>query len=1196
MSRIGSGSITIYDVFDAVTGSFVHNSGTVANRDQAGVWMPAVSSDQTSDFTFRQGGTVVASGTLLWEVSNTAGDIFIISTLQNVVGSVTLTRPTAAVKVAPVTITHTPSGATVEATFTSVIDGEQGTRGAGRFYADGIVWNNTVANNATLGDNIIGDRVIISDEASEFIETRFWNGASWVFVAEVIDGALLVNGPAVADKVFANEIDLTKRLTVGQGGTTIELNALPEYEYPLKVSKDNKTIFAVNDTSGILDGNILNSSSVYASSLHPTTIEFIRQSIGSPIPETGGVRGGEVSFTASLTSNLSLLKIKHGAETPLINLSINYNTVTTSLSPPANTVSLRYTINRDLLQVGTSAVASTTLIAQQTLQAITYRPTGSSQTFVQLYADLNVIDANAASLINARDYVYRITIDNVGSVLTPSGVAQFSVIEAAAGGATNSAPANNATITINTSNGITGGFNFTTDQSANETATLSLTYGTAANTVCVGNDSRLSNARDWTAAIVSETEARDGVLSDTRKWTSLRVRQNVENWSNTGTASNALNLGGILASSYMTLGGTQTVTGNKTFSGTASFSQTITGNISGSAGSATTATNANNVYITPTSSNSNFRMVFRSQSDTAGNSPLYQASASNFYYNPSSNTLTVPNLSGNASSASRLVNSRTISLSGGATGSIGFDGQNNVTIPVVVANDSHTHDGRYFTESESDVRYAKRTAEIVTLSKDVYSNAFNITSTGLGSVIRMSAVGTTGAAVIAVIADIIVNHSQDIIVTTIGSNYSPLTIRITSSGNEQFSVELMYNTGSGTILPLAVEVFPLNGEVVTFSSVKANTGTELVHVAIPGQSTSASTGAPQGSNIATTGSFSGIGTNLTALNASNLTSGTLPSDRIPATINGDKDFSGNVTVNRLLADVPLTVSDWNAEWRNGFFEASNGLNAPTATGWYWGLKAGHTSNSQAGAKYGLNLVIHNNDGFTPYIRRTDGNGAGVWQKIWTDYNDGVGSGLNADLLDGLEGNQYGRLTSAQTWTGANTFTTTITGSITGNAVTVTTNEHSTNNVDYPIIWKGNTASLYYTASKLTFNPATGHLKVSGDIWGEEVTETSALKYKNIDFRESLETSLQKVVAIGRLGTAVGTLKNDEMGKVQRWFIADEVQPIMPEVVNLKEGEVEGLHYTRMLPDAYAAIAKQQEIIDVLMARVESLERRLDGDV
>jgi hypothetical protein len=71
-------------------------------------------------------------------------------------------------------------------------------------------------------------------------------------------------------------------------------------------------------------------------------------------------------------------------------------------------------------------------------------------------------------------------------------------------------------------------------------------------------------------------------------------------------------------------------------------------------------------------------------------------------------------LSGNATSATKLNTARTISLSGDASGSVSFDGTSNANITVAVANDSHTHDGRYFTETESDARFANITGDTFT--------------------------------------------------------------------------------------------------------------------------------------------------------------------------------------------------------------------------------------------------------------------------------------------------------------------------------------------------------------------------------------------------------------------------------------------------------------------------------------------------
>lgn len=63
-------------------------------------------------------------------------------------------------------------------------------------------------------------------------------------------------------------------------------------------------------------------------------------------------------------------------------------------------------------------------------------------------------------------------------------------------------------------------------------------------------------------------------------------------------------------------------------------------------------------------------------------------------YNDAGNAITISTsgqLSGNVETATRLQSSRTISLSGDASGQVDFDGAGNVTLPVTIANDSHTH-------------------------------------------------------------------------------------------------------------------------------------------------------------------------------------------------------------------------------------------------------------------------------------------------------------------------------------------------------------------------------------------------------------------------------------------------------------------------------------------------------------------------
>ena len=71
-------------------------------------------------------------------------------------------------------------------------------------------------------------------------------------------------------------------------------------------------------------------------------------------------------------------------------------------------------------------------------------------------------------------------------------------------------------------------------------------------------------------------------------------------------------------------------------------------------------------------------------------------------------------LDGNQSTQSKLQTQRIISLAGDVTGSQSFDGSSNITITQTVANDSHTHDGRYYTESEQDARFVHLSGDTMT--------------------------------------------------------------------------------------------------------------------------------------------------------------------------------------------------------------------------------------------------------------------------------------------------------------------------------------------------------------------------------------------------------------------------------------------------------------------------------------------------
>ena len=72
--------------------------------------------------------------------------------------------------------------------------------------------------------------------------------------------------------------------------------------------------------------------------------------------------------------------------------------------------------------------------------------------------------------------------------------------------------------------------------------------------------------------------------------------------------------------------------------------------------------------------------------------------------------------------ADKWTTARTLSLSGDASGSVSWDGSANASLSVTVANDSHTHDGRYYTESEADSRFVNVTGDSMTGELNVTHN------------------------------------------------------------------------------------------------------------------------------------------------------------------------------------------------------------------------------------------------------------------------------------------------------------------------------------------------------------------------------------------------------------------------------------------------------------------------------------------
>lgn len=149
---------------------------------------------------------------------------------------------------------------------------------------------------------------------------------------------------------------------------------------------------------------------------------------------------------------------------------------------------------------------------------------------------------------------------------------------------------------------------------------------------------------------------------------------------------------------------TLTATGNATISGTLGVTGAITGSLTGNASTATTLQTARTIntvsfngsanivvepYIEQDLTTAATRYLTFVDSSTAGHQRLNLDDS--LSYNPSTNTLTVANIAGNASTATALATGRTIGMTGDVTWtSASFNGSANVTGTATLANSGVT--------------------------------------------------------------------------------------------------------------------------------------------------------------------------------------------------------------------------------------------------------------------------------------------------------------------------------------------------------------------------------------------------------------------------------------------------------------------------------------------------------------------------
>ena len=121
----------------------------------------------------------------------------------------------------------------------------------------------------------------------------------------------------------------------------------------------------------------------------------------------------------------------------------------------------------------------------------------------------------------------------------------------------------------------------------------------------------------------------------------------------------------------------------------------------------------------------------------------------------------------------------------------------------------------------------------------------------------------------------------------------------------------------------------------------------------------------------------------------------------------------------------LVKDDITTRTAGGFFETNTATTSEgwpvTSYNWYHLLNSTHSNTANyysmqfAGDFFSQNL----------YHRNTNNNGSQTWSKVWTEFTDGPGSGLHADLVEGISKsgtlNDYSSLTSSSFIMMGNTF-------------------------------------------------------------------------------------------------------------------------------------------------------------------------------
>jgi len=279
----------------------------------------------------------------------------------------------------------------------------------------------------------------------------------------------------------------------------------------------------------------------------------------------------------------------------------------------------------------------------------------------------------------------------------------------------------------------------------------------------------------------------------------------------------------------------------------------------------------------------------------------------------------------------------------------------------------------------------------------------------------------------------------------------------------------------------------------------------------------------------------------------------------------------------------------------------------------WGLSL-YSHGTGGSGNYGLQMSGGDNDNQLFFIRRVTNGSFGSWFEMWHSGNDGSGSGLDADKLDGLQASSFARSDTATSLTGRVTITD-------GGADGLLINNDTGNSADSARIFfegtsttalmqQGNDFSIRSGATtgsssgteRVSIN-ATG-LRIHSGSLGVAVAGSSTdgridasndvVAFSTSDKRlkeniKPLDSALDKVLQINGVSFDWKKLTEKEKKTIHGnqghdvGVIAQEVEEVLPEVVQTRDNGYKAVKYEKIVPLLIESIKE-------LKAEIEELKK------